>query len=178
MLRICFTGLLALAAGVSQARPPVTAGGPVVAPAYGGARWVGGPYRPWIGGGVGWRAPGYRWGPGWGYPGWGYAGWGYGGWGYRAAWGYGPGWGWGWGWPAASVAVVPSIYPYGAALPAEPWPADDVAYVQQAPQAADPAPQAAPAQPAGKWYYCTEPAGYHPYVSQCRRPWIAVEPRP
>jgi len=37
------------------------------------------------------------------------------------------------------------------------------------------APRAAPQQP-GYWYYCTEPAGYYPYVQECSRPWIAVQP--
>jgi hypothetical protein len=38
-----------------------------------------------------------------------------------------------------------------------------------------PAPQAVPQQPS-YWYYCTEPAGYYPYVNTCSRPWIAVQP--
>ena len=28
----------------------------------------------------------------------------------------------------------------------------------------------------GSWYYCSDPPGYFPHVSLCRRPWIAVAP--
>lgn len=28
------------------------------------------------------------------------------------------------------------------------------------------------------WYYCTQPAGYYPYVQQCPAGWIRVSPRP
>jgi hypothetical protein len=27
------------------------------------------------------------------------------------------------------------------------------------------------------WYYCTDPAGYFPYVQTCSRPWIPVLPQ-
>jgi hypothetical protein len=27
------------------------------------------------------------------------------------------------------------------------------------------------------WYYCTDPAGYYPYVQQCTKPWIPVVPQ-
>ena len=35
---------------------------------------------------------------------------------------------------------------------------------------------AAPA-PSNYWYYCTEPAGYFPYVQNCNRAWIPVTPQ-
>ncbi|HRI17768.1 MAG TPA: hypothetical protein PL196_04515, partial [Burkholderiaceae bacterium] len=64
LARTLAAGLLTLAAFAADSRPVAVnaAGAVVVAPGYGG-RWVGGPYRPWVG-------PGWRYG----YPGWGYAG--------------------------------------------------------------------------------------------------------
>ena len=35
--------------------------------------------------------------------------------------------------------------------------------------------ETAPA-PVSYWYYCTDPAGYYPYVSQCTKAWIPVVP--
>jgi hypothetical protein len=136
-------------------------GGAQVAPgpARGGAHWAAGPYRPLYG----------------------HAGWGYGyGFGVGLGLGYGAGWAltgspWYWGWPAAFYGA-PWIYPYGVFAPGYPALAlDDVTgYVQQpaAESVAPPAPRTA----ASHWYYCTEPAGYYPYVQQCSRPWVAVRP--
>ncbi len=31
---------------------------------------------------------------------------------------------------------------------------------------------------ANYWYYCTEPAGYYPYVQSCTKAWIPVVPQP
>lgn len=48
-------------------------------------------------------------------------------------------------------------------------------YIQRpapAPAPAAPAPQAAPRV----WYYCTDPAGYYPYVQNCNQPWVSVDP--
>jgi hypothetical protein len=46
----------------------------------------------------------------------------------------------------------------------------------------DPAPTVyvEPAQPAPQnfWYYCTNPAGYYPYVKNCTVPWMQVVPTP
>lgn len=49
-------------------------------------------------------------------------------------------------------------------------------YIQR-PQVA-PQQQAAPAAPAAPrvWYYCTDPAGYYPYVPNCNQPWVSVDP--
>ena len=162
-------GLSALAASAVEARPALAGAAAVyVGPGY-GARWVGGPYRPWVG-------PGWRYGyPGWryGYPGWGYP---YAGYGYGFGWGLGYGAGWAvattpaWGWPVAPAAyVMPSWVPMGVVV--EPSP-----FVEPAPlESTPPVPQAAPQQP-GFWYYCTDPAGYYPYVTTCSRPWVAVQP--
>jgi hypothetical protein len=172
--------IFALALGAVVASPTALAGphggrgGAYASPnhGYGGGRWVGGPYRPWYG-------PGYGYG-GWryGYPGYGYARYGYPGYGFGLGLGYGAGWAltagspWYWGAPYAT----PAFYPYG--YMATPYPGllvnEDVTYVQQGQ-----ADIVEPPQPARKasWYYCTEPAGYHPYVQQCSRPWIAVQPQ-
>lgn len=47
-------------------------------------------------------------------------------------------------------------------------------YIQR-PQA-QPAAPAAPPAPTAVWYYCTDPAGYYPYVQNCTRPWVSVDP--
>ncbi len=31
--------------------------------------------------------------------------------------------------------------------------------------------------PANFWYYCTQPAGYFPYVQNCSQPWMKVVPQ-
>ncbi len=130
---------------------------------HGGAHWAGSPYRP-----------GY--GPGYGYGRW---GWGYPGYGFGYGWGLGLGLAYGTGWALASSPWywgVPAYYPYGYVAPGYPALAldENLSYLQQ-PQAeviATPLPRRA----ASYWYYCTEPAGYYPYVQQCARPWIAVQP--
>jgi hypothetical protein len=40
------------------------------------------------------------------------------------------------------------------------------------------APAAPATSPSGFWYYCTEPAGYFPYVKDCAEPWLKVIPAP
>ena len=181
LVRVLVPCGLALAVASAEAGTAVLAASAyVVAPGYGGG-WVGGPYyrpyyrpyygayyRPWVGPGWGWRY-GY---PGYGYPAYGYPGWG---------WGFGYGVGWGvatapaWGWPAYYAA--PSWVPEDVAVPA-PWVSPSISdgvAAAPAPAPAPAAPQVAPQQPS-YWYYCTEPAGYYPYVNQCSRPWIAVQP--
>jgi hypothetical protein len=41
--------------------------------------------------------------------------------------------------------------------------------------------QAAPSQPAPPasnfWFYCTDPAGYFPYVKHCNKSWMPVIPQ-
>lgn len=41
----------------------------------------------------------------------------------------------------------------------------------EGPQPADPA-----VVPPVLWYYCTNPAGYFPYVQNCSEPWVKVVP--
>ena len=42
-------------------------------------------------------------------------------------------------------------------------------------------PEVAPAvqdlPPTHYWFYCTEPAGYYPYVQRCTLPWMMVLPQ-
>lgn len=59
-------------------------------------------------------------------------------------------WGAGWGWPAATVST-PIVVEQ-----------DVTAFV------------APPPAPTTLWYYCTDPAGYFPYVQTCNRAWIPV----
>jgi hypothetical protein len=39
------------------------------------------------------------------------------------------------------------------------------------------APQQPVVNPSNFWYYCTDPAGYFPYVQNCSRPWMQVVPQ-
>lgn len=41
-----------------------------------------------------------------------------------------------------------------------------------------PAPMAQGQPAADYWYYCTNPAGYYPYIQQCPGGWQKVAPRP
>lgn len=110
-------------------------------------------YRPgYLPGYPGWRA-GY-WGPrgGWYYGGPGY----WGAWPYAAAWGYGLG-GYAVGYPYVAAPLVINTVTTPQLV------------VEQAPA---PAPQ-----PASYWYYCTQPAGYFPYVKDCSQPWLKVLPQ-
>ena len=112
----------------------------------------------------------------------GYGGWWYGypayGFGLGLGLGYGAGWSVGYGFPAyygswSAYAVNPYGYGYGVRPAPLGW-NDDLVYVEQ-PQPVAPAPQ----RPSGGfWYYCADPAGYHPYVQRCSQPWIAVQPQP
>ena len=42
---------------------------------------------------------------------------------------------------------------------------------------AEPEPAVQSVQPTHFWYYCTEPAGYYPYVRRCTVPWMTVVPQ-
>lgn len=164
-------------------------GSPLLAAPQGGAgRYAGPP-----GGAAG---PGYAPGrPGWGggyyggarpvygrYPGYGYGGWRGGYWGPRVGYHYGgPGY-WGWpgvwgGWPGA-WGTWGAGYGYGVGYSVAPT----VVYEASQPQVfiqQEPAPAAAPqvTTDAAYWYYCTEPAGYFPYVKECSQPWLKVVPQ-
>ena len=122
----------------------------------GGYRGGGGQWSGYHGGGGQWG--GYRGGYGGGWHGGGYRGYGgwYGGW-------YGPGLGiylggpayWG-AWPYPYYGAYPAYYPYAVYGSDEP-----TVYVE-------PQQEAAPAA-AYYWYYCTDPAGYYPYVQNCSK---------
>jgi hypothetical protein len=42
---------------------------------------------------------------------------------------------------------------------------------------AEPAPAQEPRTPTSYWYYCTDPAGYYPYVQRCKVAWTPVVPQ-
>jgi len=156
--------LLALGLVQAGAAPPPGGGGRPPPGGWGGPPGPG--YRPpppaaWAGGWAG----GY-WGPRYGwygaYPGY---------WGprvgvyvgapayYWGAWPYSLGWGWGYSWPYATAPLVVTA------------PSTPAVIVQQQP--------AAPVAetPASYWYYCTQPAGYFPYVQNCETSWMKVVPQ-
>ena len=153
--------LLAIAAlGLGCAAASATAG-----PPPGGGRYVG-PPRAYHGGG-GYRPyypayrpvyPGWRgyWGPSFGV----YVG----GPGYWGAWPYGWGYGWGAGY-GVPYAVSPVVV---NATPAQP-------VIVQPPIAQQVQPSEPPAT--SYWYYCTQPAGYFPYVQDCSQGWMKVVPQ-
>jgi hypothetical protein len=75
-----------------------------------------------------------------------------------------------WGWPYAyGYPYGYASYAYADAYPAY-APSQPTYYFEdtaRAPQAAAPA----------YWYYCTDPAGYYPYVRNCASPWVPVVPQ-
>ncbi|MCU0920243.1 MAG: hypothetical protein MUF16_07885 [Burkholderiaceae bacterium] len=128
-------------------------------PPHGGGRHVGphpgGAYRPYY--------PAVR--PV--YPGWrtGY-------WGPRAGVYIGAPAYWG-GWPYAWGGAYAAPYALSYSVPSAVAPL--VVNAAPAPQVIV---QAAPAVPADSyWYYCTQPAGYFPYVQNCSQPWMRVVPQ-
>lgn len=62
--------------------------------------------------------------------------------------------------------TYPYPYPYYAQPPAE---APPPVYDQQSP---------APPEEEHSWYYCEDPQGYYPYVSQCPKGWLRIAPTP
>ena len=50
-------------------------------------------------------------------------------------------------------------------------------YPQRRVIAAAPAPPTTYVQQPQYWYYCTDPVGYHPYVSECPPGWMQVVPQ-
>jgi hypothetical protein len=48
---------------------------------------------------------------------------------------------------------------------------------QVVPQVVVQQPVAPEAPAASYWYYCTQPAGYYPYVQNCGQPWMRVVPQ-
>jgi hypothetical protein len=150
LLAIVSTALGSVAAAAFAGPPP--GGGRYMAPpgAYPGAAYRYGyaGFRPVY---PGWRG-GY-WGPNVGVY--------YGGApGYWGAWPYA--WNAGYAWPYAVAPLVVNTAP-----------APQV-FLQQEPLVTTPAP--APAEPS-YWYYCTQPAGYFPYVQDCSHAWMKVVPQ-
>ncbi len=82
----------------------------------------------------------------------------------------GPYWG-PWYYPPSSYYYPPYYQPYYPPVVVE-RPVPQV-YVEQLP-----APAAAPAAPAGYWYYCAVAKGYYPYVRACPSGWQKVSPQP
>lgn len=101
---------------------------------------------------------------------------------------YGGYYGWGaylgsalyWGWPNYGYGYAG--YPYYSSYPYYSYgqyPVYDSAppvYVEPA-QSANQSRQAPPAAQ-NLWYYCTDPAGYYPYVQNCKVQWVKVVPPP
>jgi len=67
---------------------------------------------------------------------------------FRERFGFRPGWGWG----AAGVAAIPFFYDW-----------DNAGYGDSQPEASS-----------QYWYYCQDPAGYYPQVTQCSTAWQPV----
>jgi hypothetical protein len=119
----------------------------------GGGGWHGGGGGGWHGGGGGWHGGGSHWHGSVGVV-------------------VGPGWGWGWGWPYYGYgwpyygyAYGYPYYGYSASYPAyAPAYAPSSAYVEKTPATS-------------YWYYCTDPAGYYPYVQTCSKSWMQVVPQ-
>jgi len=121
------------------------------------------------GGGGGWHGGGGGWHGGGG--GWHGGGWHGGGWHGSVGVYFGPYWGWGWpyyyGYP---YPYYPYPYDYGY-YSYDPYPA----YVPSAPLTYE---ERAPEPSSNSyWYYCTDPAGYYPYVRSCSKPWMQVLPQ-
>ena len=147
----------------------------------GGGAWHGGGGGGSHGGGGSWQGGGGSWqrsGGSWqGHGGWhGGSGWHGGGWGWRGGWG---GWGWWgpsvvvgagpfWGWPYGYPYgyCYPYAYPYSAYSPPVVVESSPQTYIQQEPQAQQ------------YWYYCQNPQGYYPYVTECPGGWQPVSPQP
>ncbi len=111
-------------------------------------------------------SPGGHWGGhGWGYHG---GGWGYGHGYYGGFYGgvYADPWAWGYAYPPV---VGYGAYAYDDAPPVA------GAYVERAP------PVQSGGQPMSQpntWYYCSNPAGYYPYVNNCSVTWQQVPATP
>jgi hypothetical protein len=69
---------------------------------------------------------------------------------------------------AIGIGVGPLWVPYAAPVVVSP-----PLVVTHAPSVVVP-----PAAPPTFWYYCDNPQGYYPYVSQCPSGWRAVSPTP
>ena len=80
---------------------------------------------------------------------------------------------WGWGWDPVQYWGYPYPYYYPYYYP--PYPA----YYAPPPSPPAQAPvQATGAPPQQSWYYCDNPQGYYPYVTDCSSAWRQVTPTP
>jgi hypothetical protein len=79
------------------------------------------------------------------------------------------------GYKRPSVVIVPQVVvPFGVPYLYPPVVvAPPPVYVQPAPQV-----YVQPPPPQPYWYYCDNPKGYYPYVSQCPSGWRQVTPPP
>jgi hypothetical protein len=130
-----------------------------------GGGWHGGGWsnNGWRGG---WRGPNvgivvggpgfWGWGGGWGWGGWGWGGWGWGGW--------AP-------WPTTVTASFPIVTNVST------FPVASSTFEVGASGGFLPAPQQPVVNPSNFLYYCTDPAGYFPYVQNCSRAWMQVVPQ-
>ena len=75
-------------------------------------------------------------------------------------------------WYAYSMPVYPYPDPYQPPVVLVPSQAEPPVYVEQTPPQAQSAPQTQ------YWYYCTNPAGYYPYVPNCSVDWQKVVANP
>lgn len=144
-----------------------SAGGPPSGGVHSGGTWHG-DGGGWHGGG--WHGGGDRWhgsvgvyvGPSWGW------GWPYGYSYYGYPYGY-PYYGYPYfGYPYYAYPYRYSpYYGYPDDYPSPAYVPEPRVYIERTPQAA----------PSDYWYYCTDPAGYYPYVKNCSRPWRRVLPQ-
>jgi hypothetical protein len=171
--------LLALTAGPSYAQRgggSSHGGGSHGGGAMGGGAARGGGGHGGGGHGGGWHGGGGSWNGGWRGGSWN-GGWRGGGWGWR-----GGSWGW-WG-PGVVVGAALAApfwgYPYGYPYPyANPYPYGYPAY--SPPVMGDSSPQTylqQDIQAQQPWYYCQNPQGYYPYVTECPGGWQQVAPQP
>jgi hypothetical protein len=68
--------------------------------------------------------------------------------------------------------------PYGYYYPSYPYYYPPVVAAPAAPTTYIERGESQSAAPANYWYYCTDPAGYYPYVKECPTEWQKVSPQP
>jgi len=126
----------------------------------GGGSWQGGRGGTWHGGGGSWNG-------GWRGGGWGWRGGSWGWWGPGVVVGAAlaaPFWGYPYGYPYSYA--YPYSYGYPAYSPPVVVESSPQTYIQRDTQAQQ------------YWYYCQNPQGYYPYVSECPGGWQPVSPQP
>ncbi len=126
-------------------------------------------------GGGGYHGGGYHGGGH--YSGWRHGGGHSGGW--NGYWGISVGVPGGWGaWPYPYAYGIGYPYPYVYGAYPVPRVIESRVYIPEAaPEVYVSRQPAAPATSNYYWFYCEDPAGYHPYVQQCNRTWLLVVPQ-